>query len=312
MPVDGGHLMHSGLSRLWLSVQHPLSRAHIHDHKQCYGEIANMQRHVSDTSEIAMSRSKLRQRPRRITHRRTFVEYIVLLLIWGTIIGFVGYSGLHIHNVVSRRLALRAMIAEFDSRESTSKTMNSERRLSNAEPRLEELTTTEPMIANDGSASRKTIVDSTIGKESTESTTVAGGDNNANQKRDEASVTSPDANFISWVVPNVSVRMFSSDQDFRLRAHGAGRIVVLKFWATWCGPCIQELPTFADVAARYPNNDTVFIAVNTEETPTELRNFIDDLGVEVSVGTDESGSAAAAFGVAELPTTVLIDQQGIV
>jgi thiol-disulfide isomerase/thioredoxin len=88
-----------------------------------------------------------------------------------------------------------------------------------------------------------------------------------------------------------------------------GKVVVLSFWATWCGPCRELEPLFADIAASYAGrSDVVFLAVNTDEDEARVKPFIDEQKWKVPVvfadGLDEF------LRVLSLPTVIVIDHTG--
>jgi thiol-disulfide isomerase/thioredoxin len=87
------------------------------------------------------------------------------------------------------------------------------------------------------------------------------------------------------------------------------KVAVLVFWATWCGPCVAELPHLQEVADKYaaqPN--VIFIAISMDERKLALRPFIKRNGYRLPVAYDVSG--AAAFGVSAIPSLIIIDRQG--
>ena len=84
---------------------------------------------------------------------------------------------------------------------------------------------------------------------------------------------------------------------------------VVNLWATWCGPCREELPAFQEVSAAQP--DVRFIGINSQETGA-ARDFLDELGVTYEQYVDEDGHVAEALGAAALPVTVVIDAEGTI
>ncbi len=112
--------------------------------------------------------------------------------------------------------------------------------------------------------------------------------------------------------PNVTLTRMTDGQAFEPLRESSGRIIVLDFWATWCGPCLQELPVVASVVSAYTPSQVRLIAVNTEENATSVKQFVKDRSIPVEVALDLHGDAATAFGVEQLPTLVVIDQQGVV
>ena len=89
-------------------------------------------------------------------------------------------------------------------------------------------------------------------------------------------------------------------------------VVVLDFWATWCGPCRQGLPIVAKVAADYKGKGVVFYAVNQQEQPDQIRKFMEKEGLSCPVALDTDGKAGVTYQVQGIPQTVLIGKDGTV
>ncbi|HLU10947.1 MAG TPA: TlpA disulfide reductase family protein [Oceanobacillus sp.] len=93
----------------------------------------------------------------------------------------------------------------------------------------------------------------------------------------------------------------------------AGRIVFLNFWATWCEPCKRELPAFESFVAEQPQDGAVVLAVNVEEDPEVVRNFLQEQGVSnLIVPMDTDAEVAESYGIFQLPATFVIDETGYV
>lgn len=100
--------------------------------------------------------------------------------------------------------------------------------------------------------------------------------------------------------------------DLDGRPHGpaeyAGQVVVMNVWATWCPPCIAEIPGFVDLAAEF-SGDVQFLGLSQDDDPADVRVFAQKRGVPypLLVGAPVSGMLPP---VAVLPTTFVIDRRG--
>jgi cytochrome c-type biogenesis protein len=95
--------------------------------------------------------------------------------------------------------------------------------------------------------------------------------------------------------------------DFR------GDIVLLNFWATWCGPCGKEMPEFETIYQEYKDRGFTVLAVDFLETPEAVATFVDNLGLTFPIGMDESGEINDdLYGVGQYPTSFVIDGHGII
>jgi len=88
-----------------------------------------------------------------------------------------------------------------------------------------------------------------------------------------------------------------------------GNVVVLNFWATWCAPCVREMPLFQKYHDQVP--DIVVLGVNEEEPVEKVREFIEKTGFTYRMLLDTDVVMGEAYYILTLPTTVFIDKQGI-
>jgi len=90
-----------------------------------------------------------------------------------------------------------------------------------------------------------------------------------------------------------------------------GKVVVLNFWATWCGPCVRELPHWQKAVDNYKDQrDVVFLAVSIDESRPAVRPFLEKNGYSFSVAYDQDG--AQSLQIPGVPTTLIIDRQGVI
>jgi len=91
-----------------------------------------------------------------------------------------------------------------------------------------------------------------------------------------------------------------------------GRVVVMDFWATWCGPCKHEMPIIQKIYNEYNTRGVVFIMVNAHEAKEKVEKFIKDANYSIPVGLDADGVVGQAYLVEAYPTLFLIDKNGVI
>jgi len=90
-----------------------------------------------------------------------------------------------------------------------------------------------------------------------------------------------------------------------------GRVVVLDFWATWCGPCRVSIPRLDDLHARYGAQGLSVVGISTED-PEDVAAFVRQMSIHYGVASDHEGRTTRAYGVVSLPSVVVIDRRGVV
>ena len=90
-----------------------------------------------------------------------------------------------------------------------------------------------------------------------------------------------------------------------------GKVVILNFWATWCGPCCEELPAFQKLHDEYGDKLQV-IAIDYGESEKEVSGFIKENGYSFPVALDMDGSISALYPTDGIPYTLIIDKNGII
>jgi cytochrome c biogenesis protein CcmG/thiol:disulfide interchange protein DsbE len=88
-----------------------------------------------------------------------------------------------------------------------------------------------------------------------------------------------------------------------------GDVVVLNFWATWCGPCRAEIPEFSEYATEHPEIEVIGISVDDNMGAARLNAFAKKLGITYRVLHDEHDAASSAYGVEGIPVTFVLDSK---
>ncbi|MDR2095670.1 MAG: TlpA family protein disulfide reductase [Treponema sp.] len=89
-----------------------------------------------------------------------------------------------------------------------------------------------------------------------------------------------------------------------------GKVVFLNFWATWCPPCREEMPSMEVLYKRYRDKGLEFLAVDIMEKKEQVSSFMKDFGLSFPAALDSSGDVSGMYGIRGIPTTFIIDRQG--
>lgn len=91
-----------------------------------------------------------------------------------------------------------------------------------------------------------------------------------------------------------------------------GQVVVLNFWATWCKPCVQELPSLVEMQRRMKAKGVTVLAVSMDVDEKAYRQFVKDHDVHVLTVRDATGKSSALYGTFKFPETYVIDRKGVI
>ncbi|HHM04367.1 MAG TPA: TlpA family protein disulfide reductase [Gammaproteobacteria bacterium] len=121
------------------------------------------------------------------------------------------------------------------------------------------------------------------------------------------------------VAPLAAQSLEGPAPDFTLKSAGGenlklsefyGDVVMVNFWASWCGPCRQEMPLLDDLYQRYHELGFTILGVNVEEDPAQARRLLKEIPVSFPILFDSEQKVSAAYDVIAMPSTVLIDRDG--
>jgi len=103
----------------------------------------------------------------------------------------------------------------------------------------------------------------------------------------------------------------STGENLRLSEY-RGDVVMVNFWATWCGPCRQEMPLLDELYSRYQRVGFSLLGVNIDDNSSKAMNMVSELGVSFPVLFDVHKEVSKLYQVEAMPVTILIDREGTV
>jgi len=117
-------------------------------------------------------------------------------------------------------------------------------------------------------------------------------------ERPEKSIVAPDFTLTDLSGNRVSLRSLK------------GKVIFLNFWATWCVPCRQEMPTMEKLHREYKRDGLEVVVVNLRETKEEVLKFVNELSLTFTVLLDKDGKVSEEYGVWSLPLSYFINRKG--
>lgn len=103
----------------------------------------------------------------------------------------------------------------------------------------------------------------------------------------------------------------ATGENLRLSEY-RGEVVMINFWATWCGPCRQEMPLLDELYSRYHKVGFSLLGVNIDDDSSKAMQMVEELGVSFPVLFDEQKQVSKLYEVEAMPVTVLVDREGTV
>ena len=113
------------------------------------------------------------------------------------------------------------------------------------------------------------------------------------------------------LAPDVSVRSFANGSTLKL-SDLKGKVVLLNFWATWCPPCREEIPSMMKLNSLMSGKSFQMVAISIDEGgKPAIESFFKESGFSLPTYLDESGAASKSYGITGVPESFIIDKKGI-
>jgi thiol-disulfide isomerase/thioredoxin len=111
--------------------------------------------------------------------------------------------------------------------------------------------------------------------------------------------------------PNFKLQLLDGS-PFELASFQNKNIVLLDFWATWCGPCRAAMPVLQQLAADFKDKGVLYYAVDLREKPEKVRDYLKETGLKIAVPMDSDGAIGKLYKVTGIPTLVIVGKDGTV
>jgi cytochrome c biogenesis protein CcmG/thiol:disulfide interchange protein DsbE len=124
---------------------------------------------------------------------------------------------------------------------------------------------------------------------------------------------------VAGSMPDGIIRVGDTAPDFKLvtedgktftRANFGGKLLVLNFWASWCTPCLEEVPSLDVFQREFGRQGVVVLGVSVDKNEKLYRSFLEQFRVSFETARDPSWDIATSYGTFQLPETYVIDQSG--
>jgi cytochrome c biogenesis protein CcmG, thiol:disulfide interchange protein DsbE len=123
------------------------------------------------------------------------------------------------------------------------------------------------------------------------------------------------ATVIGWSLRDSSAKEGGRAPDFSVKTDQGtvvtmnsfgGKVLVLNFWATWCAPCVQEIPSLSEFQKRFANSGVVVVAISVDKNERKYRTFLERIHVSFETAHDPNMDVSNEYGTFQFPETYII------
>jgi peroxiredoxin len=122
------------------------------------------------------------------------------------------------------------------------------------------------------------------------------------------STTAVSAKAVQTAAPDFTLKSQKGD-NLKL-SELRGKVILINFWASWCGPCRQEMPVLNELYQHYRPLDFTILGVNVEQNSDDAKSLLKDVSVSFPILFDNKNKVSKLYDVKGMPSTVLVDRDG--
>jgi thiol-disulfide isomerase/thioredoxin len=112
--------------------------------------------------------------------------------------------------------------------------------------------------------------------------------------------------------PNCKLAALSEQSAATELEQHRGKVLYVDFWASWCGPCAQSFPFMNALQREFGDQGLQILAINVDEKADDAKAFLAKHPASFGLAADASGQCPKSFGVKGMPTSYLVDKQGVI